>query len=135
MLIRQLFDTYNFYVTVNLYAWLFQRLVIKTKSVEYMPFALSFFLTLCAIMWFFYGFLINDFYIAVSSQTLITLSFFYMIKLEYIIFFITHSLFFFFFPLYFWALSDAEYSRVYLWSCANGVVPYLQQENSSFTGN
>ncbi|XP_042034591.1 bidirectional sugar transporter NEC1-like [Salvia splendens] len=40
------------------------RRVIKTKSVEYMPFTLSFFLTLCATMWFFYGFFINDYYIA-----------------------------------------------------------------------
>jgi len=43
-----------------------QKRVIKTKSVEFMPLSLSFFLTLNAIMWFFYGLLLNDYYIAVS---------------------------------------------------------------------
>ncbi|KAL8235114.1 hypothetical protein R6Q59_021214 [Mikania micrantha] len=44
------------------------RKVIRTKSVEYMPFMLSFALTLCATAWFFYGFFVNDFYIADSNK-------------------------------------------------------------------
>lgn len=43
------------------------RLVIKTKSVEYMPFGLSFSLMVCAVMWFFYGMLISDYYIALPN--------------------------------------------------------------------
>ncbi|XP_068651972.1 bidirectional sugar transporter N3-like [Aristolochia californica] len=41
--------------------------VIHTKSIEFMPFPLSFFLTLSAIAWFFYGFFIRDYFIALPN--------------------------------------------------------------------
>ncbi|XP_022737359.1 bidirectional sugar transporter N3-like [Durio zibethinus] len=55
------------------------RLVVHTKSVEFMPFSLSFFLTLSAIMWLIYGLLLKDFYISLPNTVGVVLGMIQMV--------------------------------------------------------
>lgn len=45
-----------------------QRTVVKTRSVEYMPFSLSFFLFLNGGVWSVYSLLVKDYFIGVRTN-------------------------------------------------------------------
>jgi solute carrier family 50 protein (sugar transporter) len=48
----------------------FQKTVVKTKSVEYLPFLLSFFFFINGGVWLLYAFLVRDFILGVSLLAL-----------------------------------------------------------------
>jgi solute carrier family 50 protein (sugar transporter) len=64
----------SFKLVVRNDPWFFcvsQNLVIKTKSVEYMPFYLSLSMSLMSVSFFAYGLLLDDFFIYVRSSFLL----------------------------------------------------------------
>jgi uncharacterized protein with PQ loop repeat len=130
-----------------------QRIVIRTKSVEFMPYTLSFFLTLSAITWLVYGVLVKDFYIAVSDlflelmYTVQTCLFFTSLLYMFCCCCITHPaacmLSFVLLhnldtessisPLFFFPhlCADPKHSGFYLWGASDGALCNLQELQDS----